>query len=76
MTAKEKAEELFMIYVIEGMSQIKPVINRVIRKEMAKQCALIAVDELEKQEATLLNYNSESYSSEYWQEVKQEIKKI
>ena len=37
MTPKEKAEDLFMIYVNEGMSQIKPVINRVIRKEMAKQ---------------------------------------
>lgn len=46
MTPKEKAEDLFMIYVNNGMSQIKPVINRVIRKEMAKQCALITVDEI------------------------------
>jgi len=46
MTPKEKAEDLFMMYVNKGMSQIKPVINRVIRKEMAKQCALIAVDEM------------------------------
>jgi hypothetical protein len=40
----------------------------------AKQCALTTADELEKQEATLLNYTSERYSSEYWQEVKQSIK--
>ena len=64
MTPKEKAEDLFMIYVNEGMSQIKPVINRVIRKEMAKQCALIAVDEILK-EVVL--------TTMYWNEVKQEI---
>jgi hypothetical protein len=44
MTPKEKSEELFMMYVNKGMNQINPVINRVIRKEMAKQCALIAVE--------------------------------
>ena len=64
MKPKEKAEDLFMIYVNEGMSQIKPVINRVIRKEMAKQCALIAVDEILK-EVVL--------TTMYWNEVKQEI---
>ena len=64
MTPKEKAEDLFMIYVNEGMSQIKPVINRVIRKEMAKQCALIAVDEILK-EVVL--------TTMYWEEVRREI---
>jgi hypothetical protein len=44
MTPKEKAEEIFMMYVDKGMKQIKPVIHRAIRKEMAKQGALIAVE--------------------------------
>jgi hypothetical protein len=76
MIAKEKAEELFMIYVNKGMSQIKPVINRVIRKEMAKQCALIAVDEII--DSSPMYYTGFEYESnlEYWQEVKTEIKKL
>lgn len=44
MTPQEKSEELFMMYVDKGMKQIKPVIHRAIRKEMAIQCALIAVE--------------------------------
>jgi hypothetical protein len=74
MTPKEKSEELFMIYVDKGMKQINPVINRVVRKEMAKQCALIAVEELIK------SWDKDLYencgASEYWQEVKQEIQKL
>ncbi len=76
MTPKEKAEDLFIIYVNNGMSQIKPVINRVIRKEMAKQCALIAVDEI--LDSCPMYYTGFEYESnlEYWQEVKTEIKKL
>ena len=73
MTAKEKAEDLvlkFAMYLRANLMYDEEA------NEDAKQCALIAVDELEKQEATLLNYNSESYSSEYWQEVKTEIEKL
>ena len=66
MTPQEKALNLYN----------RMIVDFTIDKWQSAQCALIAVDELEKQEATLLNYNSESYSSEYWQEVKQEIKKI
>lgn len=39
-----------------------------------KQAALICVDELEKFEGETLGYKT-SYSSEFWQEVKQEILK-
>jgi len=74
MTPQEKAEELFMMYVNKGMNQIKPVINRVIRKEMAKQCALIAVDEIIKSSPQ----EPRSYTDTmlYWQEVKEEIEKL
>jgi len=68
MTPKEKAKEMYDKMLNSDIMNMT--------KYCAKQCALIAVDELEKQEATLLNYNSESYSSEYWQEVKQEIEKL
>jgi hypothetical protein len=75
MTPKEKAEELFMIYVNKGMSQIKPVINRVIRKEMAKQCALIAVDEILKQCFDYRDIDLQA-SYDYWNEVKTEINNL
>ena len=43
-------------------------------KEDAKQCALIAVDELIEEEE---KYNNGTfYPSNYWQEVKQEIEKL
>ena len=71
ITAKDKAQELYsaMLHKIEGLEGTDWY-------ESAKQCALIAVDELEKQEAKLLGYNSERYSSEYWQEVKDEIQNL
>jgi hypothetical protein len=74
MTPKDKAEDLFMIYVNEGMSQIKPVINRVIRKEMAKQCALIAVDEI--LDASMLYFDDLNSYVNFWQQVKQEIQNL
>jgi inorganic pyrophosphatase len=68
MEAKEKAEQLVnkMFNWIAGGS--------VIEYEMAKECALIAVDELiEEQE----KYNNGSfYPSNYWNEVKQEIENL
>jgi hypothetical protein len=78
-TPKEKAEELFMMYVNKGMIQIKPVINRFIRKEMTKQCALIAVDEildlgLLYGDAPFGNGGKQFHS--YWLEVKREIEKL
>ena len=69
MTAKEKAEELverFRMNVLdwEGCS---------INEHKAKQCALIAVDEI-------LNlasfYNDTQGEVTYWTEVKQEIKNL
>jgi inorganic pyrophosphatase len=68
MEAKEKAEQLVnkMFNWIAGGS--------VIEYEMAKECALIAVDELIEQQE---KYNNGSfYPSNYWQEVKQELEKI
>lgn len=66
MTPKEKAKEL-----VQKMRVHSPVWE--IEGD-AKQCALIAVDELIEQEN---KYNNGSfYPSKYWKEVKQEIRKL
>jgi inorganic pyrophosphatase len=68
MEAKEKAEQLVnkMFNWIEGGS--------VIEYEIARECALIAVDELIEQQE---KYNNGSfYPSNYWNEVKQEIENL
>ena len=69
MTPKEKAEELverFRMNVLdwEGCS---------INEHKAKQCALIAVDEILKVASF---YNDTQGEVTYWTEVKQEIKNI
>jgi hypothetical protein len=68
MTAKEKAEELHVgFWKLTNDSRI------------AKQCALIAVEEAEKSEYNVLikfGFVTENYKSDYWQEVKQEIQKL
>ena len=62
MTSKEKAEEL-----------VTKMLKELFDLDLAKQCALIAVDEI-------LNlasfYNDTQGEVTYWTEVKQEIKNI
>jgi inorganic pyrophosphatase len=67
MEAKEKAEQLVnkMFNWIAGGS--------VIEYEMAKECALIAVDEILKVASF---YNDSQAEVTYWQEVKQELEKL
>jgi hypothetical protein len=63
MTPKEKAEELVTkMYVNQWR-------NNTMEYKTAKQCALIAVDEI-------LSAIGFSINDEYWQEVKQEIEKL
>ena len=79
MTPKEKAEELFMNFL--GYS----IDDSISYEENAKQCALIAVDEIIESNPTEINelhyikpYTTEYMESSvpYWQEVKQEIEKL
>jgi len=71
MTPAEKAKELvdkYWIYLRANLLYDDEA------KEDAKQCALIAVDELIEEEE---KYNNGTfYPSNYWQEVKQEIEKL
>jgi len=81
MTPKEKAKQLFdNFYSITPLdadfSDSVDEANRKILSDRkhAKQCALIAVDEIIKYQEKI----SEHYwiDLEYWQEVKQEIEKL
>ena len=84
MTAKEKAQELFERFNKEGLHQISSVINRFIRKEIIKQCALIAVDETLDSfsnifdDSVIESSNVGGYRNmkKYLTEVKQEIEKL
>jgi hypothetical protein len=82
MTPKEKAQELFdkMFLIIENNGMYDDLYR-------AKQCALIAIDEIlelkETQEEYQIQYENGEWSreigyrySKYWQEVKQEIEKL
>jgi len=81
MTPKEKAEELFFKFrpVIAGKQFLTGFVLMSEAKELTKQCALIAVDEI------IFALNDDIYIQgetdidshrEYWQEVKQEIEKL
>ena len=61
MNPKEKAA----YFVVKYMS-------KVVNKQMAKECALVAVDEIK----TLLYNADRMYQYDYWYEVKQEIEKL
>ena len=63
MNSKEKAEELTLRYYKLGLHLYMPI-------SFAKQCSLIAINEI----ILLLNHNQ--IETEYWQEVKNEIKKL
>jgi len=68
MSSEEKAIELVDKFKLSTGANTK------INIYVAKQCALIAVDEIIKQEAErCLAYKETDKFIDYWQEVKQEI---
>ena len=64
MTPKEKAKQLFRKFYI---------LDHKIWQDTAKQCAIIAVDELIEQERKTDDYYE---IGSYWNEVKQEINNL
>jgi hypothetical protein len=64
MTPQERAKELVLKYL-----RIDNNTKEWFNIHIAKQCALIAVDEL-------IKYSDEWDDSDYWEEVKQEIEKL
>ena len=79
MTPKEKAEEITLKYYNLAKHLYIPM-------SFAKQCSLIAVDEIiltcafndykTKKYFEHCNYYDDSYFCTYWKEVKQEIQKL
>ena len=77
MSPKEKANEIFdKMYEADFVNDDYPMCF-----ETARQCSIIAVDEIIKSEPT---FNSSIFqgsflisdNTEYWEEVKQEIEKL
>jgi len=62
MTPEEKARKLFNLYLNVGMGD-----------GWAKECALIAVDEIINVTVGLTDFTDDF---DYWKEVKQEIEKL
>jgi len=71
MTPKEKAEELVEAYLKTDFIVFEEYVP--VSKEMAKQCALIAVDEIINNDGFTRH---DDYLTEYWQEVEQEIENL
>lgn len=67
MTPKEKAEQLVNQYRIILMNEDTECGNEILCTSIAKQCALIAVDEIIK-----VAYRTRNY----WQEIKTEIENL
>ena len=72
MTPKEKARELYNTYEQLG----RDFTRGVSMNEFAKQCALIAVDEI--LDVDCFDMSEEHFDNhiEYWQEIKHEIEKL
>jgi hypothetical protein len=70
MTPKEKAEEL----VLRFLKLQEPNYNW-FNKQLAKQCALISVEEILKSNYKVLSGVKPSFY-DYWQQVKIEIEKL
>jgi hypothetical protein len=76
MEVKLKAKELVDKF-IDKMFYLRDGYNTSEVFDTSKQCALIAVDEiLEELKSTEFNYDIEDLPIKYWQEVKNEIKKL
>jgi hypothetical protein len=74
MTPKEKAEELFEKFNNVDSPYLE---NYGMTFTMAKQCVLIAVDEIIRANPHSNPFNTDVHSTmEYWQEVKKEIEKL
>ena len=68
MTPKEKSEELVEKFMLWKFQKCE------LTKKQAKQCALIAVDEII--DSIIIKNYSDADKYDYWNEVKQEIENL
>lgn len=89
MTPKEKAQELFkryypLVYCFVGSGMLTNTEDETTKVNYAKQCALIAVDEILNSYDPINEYEDSEWKHEdltfrfilYWQQVKNEIEKL
>jgi hypothetical protein len=69
MTPKEKANKLCMRFLIQTTTDIPYGLNKAI----AKECALIAVDEIIASNPIAFDEDDNCIAKQWWQEVKKEI---
>ena len=74
MTPLEKAQDLFTTY--RYALSIPNAIFGELKDNVAKQCALIAIDEILESNPTLITCNTSELNYAYWIEVKKEIEKL
>ena len=74
MTPKEKAEVLVNSYRIILMNEDTECGNEILCTSIAKQCALIAVDEILRSHHNLYGLNNKEVK--FYLEVQQEIEKL
>jgi hypothetical protein len=72
MTPKLKAEDLINSYRIILMNENTECGNEILCTSIAKQCALIAVDEILTADMFMMTEEQEKY----WEQVKTEIEKL
>ena len=72
MTPKEKAEQLINAFV----PQVRWKMGQEDVLKRAKECALIAVDEIKEQLLVNLSNDVSAIYAIYWEKVKQEIEKL
>ena len=74
MTPIEKANELMQKYMaVTSQYVLNGEANEADVRDEAKECALIAVEEIISLKRDFLNYESESIFIEYWKSVKREL---
>ena len=78
MTPQEKAEELFWKYrpIIAGKQFVTGLVLMSEAKELTKQCALIAVDEMLSNDGWSSSPKEWDIFKKYCKNVKQEIEKL
>jgi hypothetical protein len=72
MTPKQKANSLCMKFLIQTTTDIPYGINKTI----AKECALIAVDEIIASNPIAFDEDDNCIAKQWWKEVKTEIEKL
>jgi len=81
MTAKEQAVKLVLrykpfVYCYMGSGMLSNTYDEDVALNMAKQCALIAVETVLESNPTLINCDGSELNYAYWIDVKKEIENL